>query len=140
MNVRRAAKNTSWCLFGCALGDLGTIFGFQLAYEPLSIPQDLWITVWLLAICAGIVTSILLETIVLWNQLGPGRAFKTAIGMSMVSMVLMEVAMNLADYGMMGEPAITLAVLPVTLGAGFMAAWPYNYWRLQKYGHCCHGE
>ena len=54
-------------------------------------------------------------------------------------MVLMELAMNLADFGMMGEPAITLKVLPVTLGAGFLAAWPYNYWRLRNFGKCCHG-
>ena len=39
-------------------------------------------------------------------------------------MILMEAAMNLADYGMMGEPKITLAILPMTLGAGFLAAWP----------------
>ena len=52
--------------------------------------------------------------------------------MSMVSMVLMEAAMNLADYGMMGAPAITLSILPFTLGAGFLAAWPYNYWRLRS--------
>ena len=44
----------------------------------------------------------------------------TAIGMSLISMILMEVAMNLADYGMMGEPAITFQVLPFTLGAGFL--------------------
>ena len=22
--------------------------------------------------------------------------------------------------------------------AGFLAAWPYNYWRLKKHGKCCH--
>jgi len=92
-----------------------------------------------LAILNGLMTSILLETIILWKQLGPREAFKTAVGMSMVSMVLMEAAMNLADYGMMGAPAITLSILPVTLGAGFLAAWPYNYWRLKIHGRCCHG-
>lgn len=96
-------------------------------------------TVWVLAMVAGICTSVILETLILWRQVGPLEAFKTAVGMSMVSMVLMEAAMNLADYGMMGAPAITLSVLPFTLGAGFLAAWPYNYWRLKKHGHCCHG-
>ena len=96
--------------------------------------------VWVLAMTAGICTSVLLETIILWKQVGPKEAFRTALGMSMVSMLLMELAMNLADYGMMGAPAITLAVLPFTLGAGFLAAWPYNYWRLKKYGKCCHGN
>ena len=87
---------------------------------------------------SGIATSIILETLILWRQLGPAEAFRTAIGMSLISMILMEAAMNLADYGMMGEPAITIEVLPFTLGAGFLAAWPYNYWRLKKHGKCCH--
>ena len=87
---------------------------------------------------SGIATSIILETLILWRQLGPAEAFRTAIGMSLISMILMEAAMNLADYGMMGEPAITIGVLPFTLGAGFLAAWPYNYWRLKKHGKCCH--
>jgi len=89
--------------------------------------------------CMGIITSIILETVILWKQLGGKRAIRTAVGMSLISMVLMELAMNLADFGMMGEPAITLKVLPITLGAGFLAAWPYNYWRLRKFGKCCHG-
>ena len=134
----RSAKNTLGCLIGCAIGDLGAIYLFQTYYAPLSIPSELWTTVWIVAMSSGIITSVILETIILWRQLGPKEAFKTAIGMSMISMLLMEVAMNVVDYGMMGAPAITLGVLPYTLGAGFLAAWPYNYWRLKKHGKCCH--
>ena len=137
--VVRSARNTIWCLFGCALGDLGTIVLFQWIYHPVGIPVHLWAWVWGLAMTAGICTSVFFETIILWRQLGPKEAFRTAVGMSMFSMILMEVAMNLADFGMMGAPAITLAVLPYTLGAGFFAAWPYNFWRLKKHGKCCHG-
>ena len=72
--------------------------------------------VWAIAMVSGITTSIILETLILWRQLGPKEAFRTAIGMSLISMILMEAAMNLADYGMMGEPAITFQVLPFTLG------------------------
>tara|TARA_B100000123_G_scaffold268595_1_gene243455 strand:+ start:177 stop:614 length:438 start_codon:yes stop_codon:yes gene_type:complete len=136
--AKRSAKNTLGCLIGCAIGDLGAIFCFQSYYSPGGIPMELWNMVWGTAMCCGIITSIILETLILWKQLGPKEAFRTAIGMSLISMILMEVAMNLADYGMMGEPAITLAVLPVTLGAGFFAAWPYNFWRLKKHGKCCH--
>ena len=139
MIAKRSAKNTAWCLFGCAIGDLGTILFFQLSYAPLGIPASLWLMVWGLAMCMGIITSIIVETVILWKQLGGKRAFRTAVGMSLISMVLMELAMNLADFGMMGEPAITLKVLPITLGSGFLAAWPYNYWRLRKFGKCCHG-
>ena len=138
MIAARSAKNTLGCLLGCAIGDLGAIYLFQTYYAPLSIPSELWTTVWGVAMSSGIITSVILETIILWNQLGPKEAFRTAIGMSMISMLLMEVAMNVVDYGMMGEPAITFAVLPFTLGAGFLAAWPYNFWRLKKHGKCCH--
>ena len=138
MIAARSAKNTLGCLLGCAIGDLGAIYLFQTYYAPLSIPSELWTTVWGVAMSSGIITSVILETIILWKQLGPKEAFRTAIGMSMISMLLMEVAMNVVDYGMMGEPAITFAVLPFTLGAGFLAAWPYNFWRLKKHGKCCH--
>ena len=134
----RSAKNTLGCLVGCAIGDWGAIYLFQTYYAPLSIPSELCTTVWIVAMSSGIITSVILETVILWRQLGPKEAFKTAIGMSMISMLLMELAMNVVDYGMMGEPAITLGVLPYTLGAGFLAAWPYNYWRLKKHGKCCH--
>jgi len=136
--IKRSAKNTFGCLLGCAIGDLGAIYCFQKYYAPDSIPNDLWNLVWGVAMASGIATSIILETLILWRQLGPVEAFRTAIGMSLISMILMEAAMNLADYGMMGEPAITIEVLPFTLGAGFLAAWPYNYWRLKKHGKCCH--
>ena len=138
MIATRSAKNTLGCLIGCAIGDLGAIYLFQRHYTPEGIPRELWNMVWIVAMSAGIVTSVILETVILWKQLGPKEAFRTAVGMSIISMLLMEVAMNGVDYGMMGAPAITLAVLPFTLGAGFLAAWPYNYWRLKKYGKSCH--
>ena len=53
--------------------------------------------------------------------------------MSLISMILMELAMNLTDFAIMGEPAM-LVIIPFTLGAGFLAAWPYNYWKLKKNG------
>ena len=39
-------------------------------------------------------------------------------------MLLMEAAMNLVDYGMMGAPAITLGVLPYTLERDFWRRGP----------------
>ena len=122
--LRKSAKNTFGCLVGCAIGDLGAIYLFQIYFQPVSIPKSLWTTVWGVAMISGILTSIFLETIILWKQMGPRRAFTTAVGMSLISMILMELSMNLADFAMMGEPAITWSVLPFTLGAGFLAAWP----------------
>ncbi len=136
--LKKSAKNTLFCLLGCATGDLGAIFAFQAYHLPSSIPENLWNLVWVVAMLSGICTSILFETLILWRQMGGRQAFATAVGMSLISMILMELAMNLADYAMMGEPAVSWSVLPYALGAGFLAAWPYNYWRLEKHGKCCH--
>ena len=131
---KRSAKNTSWCLLGCAIGDLGTILFFQLT--KISFPV---VGIMTLAIINGLITSIILETIVLMKQdLDFTKAFKTAIGMSFISMISMEVAMNLTDYFLTGGAILTWWVIPIMLLAGFLTPWPYNYWRLKKFGIACH--
>ena len=130
----RSAKNTSWCLLGCAIGDLGTILFFQLTKIPFPV-----IGIMTLAIINGLITSIILETIVLMKQdLDFTKAFKTAIGMSFISMISMEVAMNLTDYLLTGGAILTWWVIPIMLLVGFLTPWPYNYWRLKKFGITCH--
>jgi len=130
---RQSAINTGWCLLGCVIGDFGTIFAFQI-YAP-DTPVLLVMS---LAIINGILTSIALETFILSRQMTIGKAFKTAIGMSLVSMVSMEVAMNLVDYLLVGEARLVWWVIPFMLLAGFLTPWPYNYWRLKKHGKACH--
>ena len=66
------------------------------------------------------------------------KAFKTAIGMSFISMISMEVAMNLTDYFLTGGAILTWWVVPIMLLAGFLTPWPYNYWRLKKSNIACH--
>ncbi|WGO98622.1 DUF4396 domain-containing protein [Saccharophagus degradans] len=130
---QRSAYNTGWCLLGCAIGDFGTILAFQL-WSPTT-PAML---VMGLAMMNGLLTSIMLETLLLCRSMTWGIAFKTAIAMSLVSMIAMELAMNLTDYALVGAAALTWwSVLP-SLAAGFIAPWPYNYWRLKKYGKACH--
>ena len=87
----------------------------------------------------GILASIILETIILLKQMKLKDALKTALGMSLISMISMEFAMNLVDYLMTGGAKITFSVLPLMLLAGFLTPWPYNYWRLKKYGMGCCG-
>ena len=131
---KRSAKNTGWCLLGCAIGDLGTILFFQLTKIPFPL-----IGIMILAIINGLITSIILETIVLMKQdLDFTKAFKTAIGMSFISMISMEVAMNLTDYHLTGGAILTWWVIPIMLLVGFLTPWPYNYWRLKKFGIACH--
>ena len=131
---KRSAKNTAWCLLGCAIGDLGTILFFQLTKIPFPV-----LGIMILAIINGLITSIILETIILMKQnLNFSKAFKTAIGMSFISMISMEVAMNLTDYFLTGGAILTWWVVPIMLLAGFLTPWPYNYWRLKKFNIACH--
>ena len=130
----RSAKNTLWCLLGCSIGDFGTILFFQLTQIPFPV-----LAIMILAIINGIITSIILETIVLLKQNFTFKnAFKTAVGMSLISMVSMEVAMNLTDYLLTGGAMLTWWVVPIMLAVGFVTPWPYNYWRLKKFNIACH--
>ena len=131
---KRSAKNTAWCVFGCAIGDFGTILYFQLTEIPFPI-----LGIMILAIINGLITSIILETIVLLKQnFNFSQALKTALGMSFISMVSMEVAMNLTDYLLTGGAILTWWVVPIMLIVGFLTPWPYNYWRLKKFNISCH--
>ena len=131
---KRSAKNTGWCLLGCAIGDFGTILFFQLTLIPFPV-----LGIMVLAIINGLITSVILETIVLMKQnLDFSKAFKTAMGMSFISMISMEVTMNLTDYFLIGGAILTWWVVPIMLLVGFLTPWPYNYWRLKKFGIVCH--
>ena len=130
----RSAKNNAWCLLGCAIGDFGTILFFQLTKIPFPV-----FGIMTLAVINGLITSIILETIVLMKQnLNFSKAFKTAMGMSFISMISMEVTMNLTDYFLTGGAILTWWVIPIMLIVGFLTPWPYNYWRLKKFGIACH--
>jgi len=130
----RRAKNTAWCVLGCAIGDFGTILFFQLSQIPFPV-----LGIMVLAIINGLITSIILETIILMLQnFSLSNALKTAAGMSLISMISMEVAMNLTDYILTGGAMLTWWVVPIMLIVGFLTPWPYNYWRLKKYGIACH--
>ena len=131
---KRSAKNTAWCLLGCSIGDFGTILFFQLTKIPFPV-----LGIMTLAIINGLITSIILETVILMRQNFDFRkAFNTAIGMSFISMISMEVAMNFTDYLLTGGAILTWWVVPIMLIVGFITPWPYNYWRLKKFNISCH--
>ena len=131
---RKSAKNTMWCVIGCAIGDFGTILFFQLTQIPFSV-----FSIMILAIINGLLTSIMLETFILIRQdFKFVKALKTACGMSFISMVSMEIMMNLTDYFLTGGARLTWWVVPIMLIVGFLTPWPYNYWRLKKFNISCH--
>ena len=131
---KKSAKNTIWCVIGCSIGDFGTILFFQLTQTTFSL-----MGIMILAIINGLITSIVLETFILIRQnfsfIG---AIKTASGMSLISMLSMELMMNLTDYLLTGGAILTRWVIPIMSIVGFLTPWPYNYWRLKKFGLNCH--
>ena len=130
----RSARNTFWCLLGCAIGDFGTILFFQLSKIPFPL-----LGIMILAIINGLITSIILETLILIRQgFSFNGAFKTASGMSLISMLSMEIMMNLTDYVLTGGAILNWWIIPIMLLVGFLTPWPYNYWRLKKFGINCH--
>ena len=130
---KKASVNTLWCLLGCSIGYFGTIYFFQV--YPMDIST---LNIMILAIINGLITSIILETIILIKQMSFKQALTTALGMSLMSMISMEVAMNLTDYLITGGALLNLTVIPIMLIAGFITPLPYNYWRLKKYNKSCH--
>ena len=130
---KRSAKNTLWCLLGCSIGDFGTILYFQLNQIPWPT-----LSIMVLAIINGLITSIILETIILSKQMIIKKAFQTAMTMSFISMIAMEIAMNAVDWIIIGEAKLVWWIVPIMLIAGFLTPWPYNYYRLKKYNIACH--
>ncbi|MFY0686610.1 MAG: DUF4396 domain-containing protein [Cyclobacteriaceae bacterium] len=137
---RRASFNTLNCLIGCSIGDFGMIIYLQ-AYHPQT--SMMWQMI--LAIIAGLTTSIMLETILLKyrERFSWSLALKTAFGMSFISMVGMEIAMNTTDFMVTGgkaafdNPTYWMALI-FAMVVGFLAPLPYNYYKLEKYNKSCH--
>ena len=132
---RQSANNTKWCLIGCSIGDFGTIAAFQFVFTETG-----WSAMMIMALAMfnGIMTSIALETFILLSHMPLYEAFRVAIGMSLISILFMEAAMNIVDLVLTGGAKLTWWVIAPMLIAGFLTPWPYNYWRLKKYGVACH--
>ena len=130
---KTARINTLWCLLGCSIGDFGTILYFQQIQHDWSTLE-----IMTLAIINGLITSIILETLILIKQMDLKSAIKTALGMSFISMVGMEISMNITDVILTGGATITWWATPIMLLMGFITPLPYNYWRLKKYNKSCH--
>ena len=110
------------------------LFNWRHGNNPL-LPIDgdrlACVLIMALAVFNGLVTSIVLETIILYKQMGLKLGLKTALGMSLISMISMEVAMNLTDFFLTGGATLNWWVVPIMLVVGFITPLPYNYWRLK---------
>ena len=137
-----SANNTKWCLIGCSIGEFGTLAYYT--YSGVTLGLEKWSAIWLfyllLPLINGLITSIMLETIILMrDQMDFKNALSTALGMSFISMLMMEIAMLITDLLFTkGEVGLMPIAIPFMLIVGFLTPWPYNYWRLKKYGKSCH--
>ncbi|OTB17196.1 hypothetical protein K445DRAFT_57919, partial [Daldinia sp. EC12] len=138
---KRAALNTTRCLVGCNVGDFSSMWYLQTFHPDIGMG-----IIMALSMASGVTTSVLLETVLL--RLGKDSLFwvaaaRTAVGMSMISMLTMELAENIVDYYLTGgtvqlDSLIFWAAILVSLLAGFLTLLLYNYMRLKKYGKTCH--
>lgn len=130
---RGAASVTLHCLTGCAIGEwLGLAIGVSLHWPTAST-----IT---LAVALAFVFGYLLTLVPLLRS---GVAFATAMKIvwlgETISIAAMELVMNVVDYAMGGMQA-GMSLLSVqywsafllAVIAGFLAAWPVNFWMLSR--------
>ena len=139
---KQSAHNTKWCLIGCSIGEFGTLayYSHSGITSDLELYSNIWYFYAILPLINGLITSVMLETgILMRGQMDFRNALSTALGMSFISMLMMEIAMEITDLLFTnGELGMSPLAIPFMLVVGFLTPWPYNYWRLKKYGQACH--
>jgi hypothetical protein len=136
---RGAASVTLHCLTGCAMGELaGLSIGVSLGWAPTA-------TI-LLAVILAFVSGFSLTLFPLFRRgFGFALAFRTVWLGETISIGVMELVMNFVDYHMGGMRAVSLVssqywtAFALAGMAGFVAAFPVNYWMLVKNMKRCHG-
>lgn len=134
-----SAQATIHCLVGCVIGEvMGLIVGIALGLP-------VWQTIALattLAYASGMTLGVVP---VMRHQ---GKPFLQALKLiwfgEVLSIGVMEIAMNWADYAVGGmqagsilEPVFWYGIL-IAVPTGFLAAWPVNYWLIKRDMKKCH--
>ncbi len=137
---KRAGFNTLNCLIGCSIGDFGAMAYMQINHMNMPVWQMMAV-----AMACGLATSVALETAILKvrESFNWAAALETALKMSFISMLVMELTENITDYLITGntvqmhEP-LYWGAIAVSMVAGFLVPLPYNYYKLKKYNKACH--
>lgn len=128
---RLTTAATLHCLSGCAIGEwIGLAIGVSLGLNP-------WTTM-ALATVLGFASG---YTLGLWPlvklSMSWVQAFKVIWLGETISIAVMELAMNFTDYHVGGLRTTSILAPQFWLGygaalpAGFLAAWPINWWLLR---------
>ena len=134
-----AAQSTLHCLTGCIIGEvIGLGIGVELGLGTA-------VTIALATVLAYISGFTLgLVPVMRSRGLSLVAALKIIWLGEAISIGVMEVVMNAVDYRMGGMAAMTILSWPFVRGllfavpAGFLAAWPVNYWLLGRNLKACH--
>lgn len=131
--LKTSAQATLHCLTGCVIGEVaGLMIGVSLGFSP-------WQTIVLattLAYAAGMTLGLL--PVMRARKIGALAAFRIIWLGEVISIGVMEVVMNAVDYQMGGMTAPSIATwmfwrgIAFAIPAGFLAAWPVNYWLLKR--------
>ena len=134
-----SAQATLHCLTGCAIGEVaGLLIG-------VSLGLNVWVTTGLatiLAYLSGFTLGVM--PVMRRERIGFFAALKTIWIGEAVSIGVMEIAMNWVDYSVGGVQADSVLAPIFWLGllfavpAGFLAAWPVNWWLLKRNLKHCH--
>ncbi len=136
---RTSAQATLHCLTGCVIGEVaGLAVGVSLGLAA-------WQTI-ILATALAYVSGIILGVLpVMKNQrTGFWNALRIIWIGEVISIGVMELVMNYVDYSMGGMNAgsvfswMFVRGLLFAIPAGFLAAWPVNYWLLKRNLKACH--
>ena len=134
-----SAQATLHCLTGCVIGEVaGLAIGVTLGLAP-------WQTIALATVLAYL-SGFTLGVLPVMRSRGAGfwDALRIIWIGEAVSIGVMELVMNLVDYQMGGMAAPSVASWMFWRGilfavpAGFLAAWPVNYWLVKRELKACH--
>jgi len=138
-SLSTAAHATLHCLTGCVIGELiGLVIGVSLGISPY--PMMLLSTI--LAYISGF--SFTIFPLMRSTGFSFKAAFRAIWLGEAVSIGVMELVMNAVDYHMGGVRSGSILnslfweALAVAVPAGYVAAFPVNYWLISKELKRCH--
>lgn len=137
--AKTSAHATLHCLTGCVIGEVaGLMIGVSLGW-------GVWPTIALATVLAYISGFTLGLRPVMRDQ---GKSFVEALKLiwlgEAISIGVMEIAMNGMDYAVGGMQAghvfapVFWFGIAAAIPAGFLAAWPVNWWLIQRDLKACH--
>lgn len=134
-----SAQATVHCLTGCVIGEVaGLLIGVALGL-------DVWLILTLataLAYLSGFTLGV--APLMRRERLGFLTGLRVIWVGEVISIGVMEIVMNVADYAVGGVQAQSvfsgvfwLGII-VAVPAGFLAAWPVNFWLIKRNLKSCH--